>query len=86
MQVPLLLFLFQINETFMFGIKLCLDLFGYCCQATPSTPRCWNLGPSSLFLTGGPQQQHLCLHRDGWESATEHSVRAWSSSAQAKGQ
>lgn len=74
MQVPLLLFLFQINETFMFSIKLCLDLFGYCCQATPSIPRCWNLGPS-LFLTGGPEQ-HFYLHRDGWESATEH--RGWS--------
>lgn len=66
----------------MFSIKLCLDLFGYCCQATSSIPRCWNLGPSSLFLTGGPEQQHFCLHRDGWESATEHPGR----SAQAKGQ
>lgn len=47
MQVPILLFLFQINETFMFGMKLCLDLFSYGCQALPSTPRCWNLAPRS---------------------------------------
>lgn len=43
MHVPLLLFLFEINETVMFGTKLCLVSVQLLLSGYPTIPRLWNL-------------------------------------------